>query len=366
MKWSWKIGRLAGIDLRVHATFLILLAWLALVSYRASGTAIAALRGVLFTLALFGSVVLHELGHALVARRFGVPTRDITLLPIGGVARLEYMPDRPKQEFWIAVAGPSVTLAIVLVLYASLRLLSLPVTPTTQVIGGPGFLAQLMWVNVSLLVFNLLPAFPMDGGRLLRAVLALRMNYVRATEIAARIGRTFALVFGIVGLFYNPFLVMIALFVWLGAAGEAAEVQMRSSLEGVPVERVMIREVQTLTPRDTLDVALGHVLAGFQEDFPVVDDGAVVGVLTRNALIEGVTRRGREALVGEVMDQGFRTATPQEPVERAMARLRESRCRTLPVISDHALRGVLTLHNVGEYLMIEAALRSSPAAHSSR
>jgi len=364
MKWSWKIGRLAGIDLRVHATFLILLAWLALVSYRASGTATAALRGVLFTLALFGSVVLHELGHALAARRFGVPTRDITLLPIGGVARLEYMPDRPKQEFWIAVAGPSVTLAIVFVLYAALRALSLPVAPTTKVIGaGPGFIAQLMWVNVSLLLFNLLPAFPMDGGRLLRAVLALRMNYLRATEIAARIGRTFALVFGIIGLFYNPFLVLIALFVWLGAAGEAAEVQMRSSLEGVPVERVMIREVQTLTPRDTLDVALGHVLAGFQEDFPVVDNGDVVGVLTRNALIAGVTERGRDALVGTVMDQSFRTASPEEPVERAMTRLRESRCPTLPVISDHALRGVLTLHNVGEYLMIEAALKSSAAAH---
>ena len=367
MKWSWKVGRLAGIDLRVHATFVILLAWLALASYRASGTGIGALRGVLFTLALFGSVVLHELGHALVARRFGVPTRDITLLPIGGVARLEYMPDKPKQELWIALAGPAVTLAIVIALYMIARSAQQPLIGTTAVIGtGGSFIAQLMWVNISLLAFNLLPAFPMDGGRLLRALMALRMNYLRATEIAARIGRSFALLFGIIGLFYNPFLVLIALFVWLGAAGEAAEVQMRSSLEGVPVERVMIRDVQTLGPRDTLDLALGYVLAGFQEDFPVVEEGSVVGVLTRNALIEGVTRRGREALVGDVMEQSFRTATPQEPVEQAMARLRESRCRTLPVISDHALRGVLTLHNVGEFLMIDAALRAAPSPHPTR
>ena len=233
MRWSWKIGRIAGIDLRVHATFLILLAWSALASYRATGTATGAARGVLFTLALFASVVLHELGHALTARRYGVPTKDITLLPIGGVARLEYIPKEPREELRIALAGPAVTLAIVLVLYAALRLLGLPLTPAQDALTSRGsFISQLMWVNVSLLVFNLLPAFPIDGGRVLRAALALRMDYVRATEVAVRVGRGFALLFGIVGLFYNPFLVLIALFVWTGAGGEAAEARRHSSLEG--------------------------------------------------------------------------------------------------------------------------------------
>jgi Zn-dependent protease len=223
MKWSWKVGRLGGIDLRVHATFFILLAWFALVYYRESGSAVAATRGVVFTLALFVSVVLHELGHALAGRRVGVPTRDITLLPIGGVARLEHIPDDPKQELAIALAGPAVTLVIALTLYVLLRALALPTALLENAVtrgGGGAFLAQLMWVNVSLLVFNLLPAFPMDGGRVLRATLALRRDYLRATEIAARVGRAFALLFGIVGLFYSAFLVVIALFIWFGAAAE--------------------------------------------------------------------------------------------------------------------------------------------------
>jgi len=365
MRWSWKIGRIAGIDLRVHATFLILLAWAGLSSYEASGTGLGAVRGVLFILALFFSVILHELGHALTARRYGVPTQDITLLPIGGVARLAYIPKEPRQELAIALAGPAVTLAIIVVLYGVLRLFDLPVTRPQDILTSHGsVLSQLLWANVSLLLFNLLPAFPMDGGRALRALLALRMDYVRATAVAAGVGKAFALIFGIIGLSYSPVLVFIALFVWLGAAGEASEVQRRASLEGVPVERVMIRDVRTLTPRDTLGVALNHVLAGFQQDFPVVDGDRVVGVLTRTNLLEALAKRGRDAPVAEVMETTFRTADPGEPVERVLTRLQESRCHALPVVSDHRLNGVLTLDNVGEFMMIETALRSAAAGRS--
>ncbi len=361
MKWSWKIARIGGIDLRVHATFVILLVWLAIVYFREIGTVAGAASGVFFTLALFASVVLHELGHALTARRFGVPTRDITLLPIGGVARLEYIPDKPKQELQIALAGPAVTLVIAAVLYVVLRVFGLPVIVADDVIvqqGRGAFLAQLMWVNVSLLLFNLLPAFPMDGGRVLRAALALRMQYMRATMLAARVGRVFALLFGVVGLLYNPLLVLIALFVWLGAAGESSATQMRTMLSGVNVERVMIRDVRTLAPSDTLDTALRHILEGFQTDFPVVENGNVVGVLTRAGLLSGLAREGREAPVANSMEKSFRTADSGEPVESAIARLGDCRCRTMPVLSDGHLRGVLTMDNVGEYVMIEAALRS--------
>jgi len=368
MKWSWRIGRVGGVDLRVHATFIILLAWLALAYYRDVGTAAGAARGVLFTLTLFASVVLHELGHALAARRVGVATRDITLLPIGGVARLENIPDKPKQELGIALAGPAVTLVIIIALVVVLRGLSLPLTPPTSAIargGAAAFLAQLMWVNVSLLVFNLLPAFPMDGGRVLRAGLALRQDHRRATETAARIGRAFALVFGVIGLFYNPFLMLIALFVWLGAAAESSALQERSALGGVTVDRLMIRDVRTLAPSDTLDAALRHVLAGFQHDFPVVDAERVVGVLTRAALLTGLAKRGPQSPVSESMDASFRTADPREPVERAVARLRESRCPALPVLSDGRLCGVLTAENVAEFVTIDAALRAS-VAHAAR
>lgn len=361
MRWSWKIGRLAGIDIRVHATFLLLLAWAALMSHQASGTVVGAVRGVLFVLALFLSVVLHELGHALTARHYGVPTQDITLLPIGGAARLAYIPKEPRQELRIALAGPTITLAIIVLLYGVLRLLDADVTvANANVLASRGaFLVQLLWANVSLFLFNLLPAFPMDGGRVLRATLALRMDYVRATRVAAEIGKSFALLFGILGLFYNPFLVLIALFVWLGAAGEAAEVERQSSLEGVPVERVMIRDVHQLAPSDRLVVALNHVLAGFQQDFPVVENGRLIGVLTRARLLEALAKRGQDIAVADVMETTFRTVAPNEPVERALALLRESRCRTMPVVSDHHLEGMLTLDNVGEFVMIQTALRSA-------
>ena len=368
MKWSWTIGRIAGIELRVHATFLLLLAWLALVDFRRTGSPTGAFIGVIFTLALFGSVVLHELGHALAARRVGVRTRDITLLPIGGVARLENIPEQPKQELGVALAGPAVTLLIALVLGLALRIAGQPLTiraDAVRPLGVSAFVAQLMWLNVTLLVFNLLPAFPMDGGRVLRAVLALRMSYVRATEIAARTGRVFALLFGTVGLFYNPFLVLIALFIWVSAAAESSALHERSVLSGVPVGQLMIRDIHTLSPTDTLDDALRHVLTGFQHDFPVVNDGTVVGVLTRSALLAGVARRGAESPVSASMETIFSTAQPNEPVSDAIARLRECRCLTLPVVDHGRLSGVLTAENVAEYVMIDSALHGPHRSRTS-
>ena len=362
MKWSWTVGRVAGIELRVHATFLMLLAWLALAGYRTSGSVAEAFTGVLFALALFGSVLLHELGHALAARRVGVPTRNITLLPIGGVAQLGNIPDEPKQELGIALAGPAVTVLIVVILALSLRLAGLPViaagdTMTPGTVGT--FVANLLWLNILLFLFNMLPAFPMDGGRVLRALLALRMDYVRATGIATRIGYGFALLFGVVGVFYNPYLVLIALFVWISAAAEAAALQQRSALSGIPVSRVMIEDIRMLAPTDTLNAALEHVLAGFQQDFPVVEGSTVVGVLTRAGLLGGLARNGAHATVASAMDTSFGTATPEELVNETLARLRDGQSLTLPVLRDGRLCGLLTADNIAEFVMIDAALHAT-------
>jgi Zn-dependent protease/CBS domain-containing protein len=364
MKWSWTIGHVGAIRLRVHATFLILLAWLALIDYRATGDVANVAVGVVFTVTLFASVLLHELGHALAAQRIGVPTRDITLLPIGGVARLEHIPDDPKQELQIALAGPAVTLVIAFVLAIVLRVGGWPMVPadaTANYANAGAFIGALMSLNVALLVFNLLPAFPMDGGRVLRALLSLRMGRQRATDIASRIGRTFALLFGLIGLLYNPFLVLIALFIWISAAAESAELHQQSALAGVSVDRVMVTDVQTLTPSDTLNDAVHHVLSGFQQDFPVVDGGRLVGVLSRADLLAGVATAGADSPVRGAMKTAFQTVAPEEPALAAWTQLRESRQRILPVVRDGRLYGLLTSENVAEYMMIDAVLRSPEA-----
>ena len=367
MRWSYKIARVAGIDIHVHATFLLVLAWLALRDYRAGGAA-AALAGVLSLLSVFLIVVLHEYGHALTARRYGIATRDITLLPIGGVARLESIPRDPRQELAIAVAGPAVNIALALVILAVLVVTGGGVPPAAALLpfvggeggAGGGFLAAMLAVNVALVLFNMIPAFPMDGGRVLRAVLALRSgDYTRATEQAARVGQLFALVFGLIGLFGNvsPFLVFIALFVWLGAAGEAAAVRTTSTLDSVETGRVMITDVRTVRPDEPLARAVELTLAGFQQDFPVVAGGALVGVLTRSDLLRGLSARGMDAPIEELMHREFQVAKPDEPVEHALARLKASDCQALPVVRGRELLGVLTAENVGEFMMLRAALR---------
>jgi Zn-dependent protease/predicted transcriptional regulator len=363
MKWSWKVARIAGIDVHVHATFLLLLGWIGLVGYRRTGTPLGALAGIGFVLLIFVIVLLHEYGHALAARRYGIPTRDITLLPIGGVARLERMPREPRQELVVALAGPAVNVVLALLLWVGLAATGSPPDATTVADDrflSRGLAEQLLRVNVWLAAFNLIPAFPMDGGRVLRAVLAWRTgNYAAATVRAAKVGRFFALVFGLLGLFVvnNPMLVFVALFVWLGAAGEAGAVQEQTALAGVPLERVMMTDVRTLSPQDPLARATQLLLAGFQQDFPVVEgDGTVVGVLTRRDLMAGLQAGGEMARVADAMRRDFVVASPQEPIEDALARLQGSGVSALPVVQGRTLLGLVSLDNVGEFLMVRAAL----------
>ena len=356
MKWSWRVGRIGGIDLYVHSTFVLLLAWVAAAHYLERRNWMDAVSGLLFVVTLFGIVVLHELGHALTARRFGIRTRDITLLPIGGVARLDRMPDDPKQELLVAVAGPAVNAVLAVVLFAILIPVSGLSGLTNVAIVGGQFLVKLIWVNVALALFNLLPAFPMDGGRVLRALLAMRMDYVKATNVAASVGQGMALLFGFVGLFMNPFLVFIALFVWIGAAQEAAMVQMKAALAGIPVQEVMITNYETLSPHEHLERAIELILAGFQQDFPVVEDNRMVGVLTRQDLVKGLAEHGRDFPVGQVMKREFEAADPAEMLEKVLARLQSSACRSMPVTRNGQLVGLLSQENVGEFLMIESAL----------
>jgi Zn-dependent protease len=227
MSWSFKFARVAGIDLKIHLTFVLFLVWIGF-TYFSYGGAAAARQGILFILLLFACVLLHELGHALTARAFGIHTEDIILLPIGGVARLQRIPTDPKQELLIAVAGPlvNVVIAALLIYYLGHRaaMSDFDDLNTPRV----AMLSKLASVNIGLVLFNLIPAFPMDGGRILRSILAMRMNYLRATQIAALIGQGFAILLGIWGFFGNTFLLFIAFFVFMGAQQEAAMARARA------------------------------------------------------------------------------------------------------------------------------------------
>lgn len=360
MAKSLHVGKIAGIDLRIHWTFSLLIVGV-LAFYLVAGNTVAeALFGLGLILALFVCVVLHELGHALTARRYQVPTRDITLYPIGGVARLQQIPEEPKKEFWISIAGPAVNLVIAAVLFAFL--LTFGRFPGFEALMEPGqhFWAKLMWFNIVLVGFNLLPAFPMDGGRVLRAVLAMRMDYMRATQIAAGIGQGMAILFGLLGFIaFNPILFFIALFVYLGAQQEARMTMMRSAFEGVPVRQAMVTHFETLTPENTLDDAVAKLLAGSQQGFPVVAGDEVVGLLTRQRLVKALAEQGRQARIGEVMQHACPVVEETEMLEDAFQRMQEERCSLVPVMKNSHLVGLLTLENVGELMMINSAMQGS-------
>jgi Zn-dependent protease/predicted transcriptional regulator len=358
MSWSLRMGSFRGIEVSLHLTFLLLLGFLAVNSWAATRSLEAALTGVVFFLLLFGCVLLHEFGHALTAARYGIQTRDIVLYPIGGVARLERMPDQPLQELAVAVAGPAVNVLIAVLLFAWLQF-SGAVVPVEGLgwFRGP-LVERLLVVNVFLVLFNLIPAFPMDGGRILRALLAMRLEYTRATEIAARIGQALALVFGLVGLLWNPFLVFIAFFVWIGASQENAMVQMKGAIGGIPLQRVMQTEFETLEADDQMLRAVQLTLSGNQKDFPVLKGGRLVGVLRQEDMLRGLHEVGPGAKVSDSMQHNFRTAHLGEMVGTVFKRLGECDCRSLPVTDlNGALVGMVTMEHLGEFLRIQSALR---------
>ena len=357
MRWVYTIGRIAGTEIKVHVTFVLFVAWVALGEYRAGGPP-AAVYATVFLLALFLCIVLHEFGHILMARRFGVRTPDVILLPIGGVARLERIPDEPKQELLIALAGPAVTLAIAVALYLVILFTGHNPALRDPTLGGLGFAERLMMVNVYLLLFNLIPAFPMDGGRVLRALLASRLGMVRGTRLAATLGQILATVGGLYGISTSqPILILVAFFVFLGASSEASAVEARAAGEGFNVGRMMVTNFRTLPVHATLSDAVDLLLSGEQREFPVVDNlGRAEGILTRDNLIKGLAQRGPGATVGQVMTAGAPTVPPTLGFQEALDRLRSSGLPALPVVdSQGTLIGLLTTDNINDLLLVQRA-----------
>ncbi|MGQ7792876.1 site-2 protease family protein [Faunimonas sp. B44] len=356
MSWSFPIARIFGSEIRIHVTFLLLLAWIGIAYYQQGG-APAAVEGILFILALFACVVAHEFGHVLTARRYGIRTPDITLLPIGGVARLERMPERPGQEIVVALAGPAVNVAIavvlILILGARVDLAAMEQIESPSV----DFMARLAAVNIFIALFNLIPAFPMDGGRVLRALLALRYSRTEATNMAARVGQALAFVFGFVGLIAgNPLLIFIAIFVYLAATAEAQTTSLVDVSRSLGVADAMITQFQPLGPGATIGDAAEQLLHTTQHEFPIVDGaGRIRGLLTRTAMIHALNKTGPGTPALEAMVE-----VPSVPLhsrlDGAIERLQGGAAPAVAVVdAEGRLAGYLTPENIGELMMIQAA-----------
>ncbi|WP_181704501.1 site-2 protease family protein [Chthonobacter rhizosphaerae] len=356
MSWSIPLGRVFGSEIRIHLTFLILLLWIGFASYAQGGQA-AAIDGVLFMIAVFACVTLHELGHAVAARRYGIETPDITLLPIGGLARLARMPEKPGEEMVIAIAGPLVNVAIA----AILMLVGAQLDPgALAAVEEPqaSFIDRLAAVNVFLVLFNLIPAFPMDGGRVLRALLALKLGRRRATEIAAAIGQGVAFVFGAMGLFGgNAILVFIAIFVYLAASAEAGQTGLMERARKMRVSEAMIRSFESLTPTDTVDTAADALIRTTQREFPVVDGGGRLrGFLSRDAMIRALKATGPATPVLEAMTADVPAVRPGDWLEVALRLMGEKEIPLAAVLdTEGRLVGYVSQENVAELMMLDAA-----------
>ncbi|MBL7064289.1 MAG: site-2 protease family protein [Anaerolineae bacterium] len=364
MGWSFRIAKVKGIEIKIHATFALVLLWAALDWGVARGLGLAgAFYGVALVSLLFVCVTLHELGHSLVALRYGATVRDITLLPIGGVARLEGGMHHPPQELWMALAGPAVNIALAAVIGAiALPLLGL------QAFGGlgslwsrlnglslEGLLVDLLMANLGLALFNLLPAFPMDGGRVLRALLASRMGELDGTRIAARVGQGLAALLGLVGLFGGALnLLLIAVFIFIGAEQEWRGMQMKIALRGLPASAALLREGVALSPTDPLTRAIDVTLRSGQADFAVFDRGYLVGVLTREDVAEGFRQYGPRVLVGRVMHTDFPVAEAGETLFDLQRKMQASGNPAISVVGGGRFLGLATLESVRNTLRLSS------------
>ncbi|HET7478577.1 MAG TPA: site-2 protease family protein [Rubrobacteraceae bacterium] len=361
MGGSFKIGRVIGIEVKVHWTFFLLLAFFAYLGYQGAGTVLGALETSGIIVALFFCVLLHEFGHSVVAQRLGIEVPDITLLPIGGLARLKNLPEKPWDEVKIAIAGPLVNVVLAPVFFFVAFALGADLFNPANVLKGTASLGQVFAylgiVNVALVVFNMIPAFPMDGGRVLRGLLATRLGPVRATDIASTVGQLFAVGFFMVGLFTGGVILMlISVFIFFGASGEAQMVRQRETMRGLAVSDVMgtRRRTETVTPYHTFGQVFDMVIHGYQEDFPVVDeDGRLVGLITRSEIMSAAHSPQKFLNVRDLMKTDFPTISPEADLFKDGNRLlQESGLRAIPVVQDGDLVGLLTIDDIGQAALL--------------
>ncbi len=359
MKANLSLGSISGIKIKVHWTFFFLIAWIVFSELKQGGTTESVLFNITLVLAVFVCVILHELGHALTAKRFGISTKKITLLPIGGMASLERIPESPKQELLVTLAGPLVNVIIALLLYFIIpvnEFMNLNFTESFEILMSfsfQNFFFYLFIVNVGLVIFNIIPAFPMDGGRILRALLAMNMSRVKATQIASSIGQFIAVIFLLLGLLFNPFLVVIALFIFLGAYGENQMVQQLALLKGHSVEEAMIINMTTFKPEDSLDLVVNKIISGTETNFIVFKDHRIEGVLYHQSIIDN---SNKNVLVKDIMDTSFKTVKHTDDLKEIYTLVFSKKESFIPVVNQEKLVGVIDATNLNEYMLLQAKL----------
>lgn len=357
--WSFPAGRLFGVDIRIHVTFLFLLGFVWFsesLNMGASGPG----RGIALVGIIFGCVVLHELAHAVVAQRSGIAVRSIVLLPIGGVTLMEDVtrtkPD-PARDIRIAAAGPLLNLVIAAITGAVILTLAPQVKLWPQPwVHASNLPRSLFWGNLFLGAFNLLPAYPMDGGRILRALLAERMDYVRATRRAVTIGQVFAMLLMMIGLVWNPWLVLVGFFLFLGAQMEDRFVVFQSVLETVRMEEVMLTQFSILSPADTLEDALSKAAHTLQDDFPVVRGMEMVGVINKSRIVEALRSNGN-GYVQPAMVRSFEVAKKTDSLATAFRKLGTRGLSMIPVVDSGRLVGIVTMQNLMHSMALLAESR---------
>lgn len=365
MRWSFSIGTVKGTAVRIHWTFVLFLGWIVLAAYGSAGASAAAGAG-LFFLLLFLCVLLHEFGHILTARKFGVQTRDVVLLPIGGVAQMDQIPEQPRQELLVALAGPAVNLVIALALVVLLGGLPEHVDVEMNNLGA-NLPLHLAYANLALAFFNLIPAFPMDGGRALRALLAARFGYVRGTAMAAAVGQALAVVFGIYAILVGHLILgLIAVFVYFAAGAEAGMVQMRGATLASLASDVMITDFEVLGEAMPVAEAADCLIRSHQREFLVVDDQQrPTGTIIRDGIVEALKEGGPRTPIASIMKRDVVAVTPRHHADEVLRLLQKEIPAVAVLDDDGQLVGMITLENILEFVMIQKARRGEEMKQAS-
>jgi Zn-dependent protease/predicted transcriptional regulator len=363
MKGSFKLGNIAGIGIFMHWTFVLLIAFIIYSNYRTGHSAEQILWSVIFILSVFVTVFLHELGHALAAKKYNIKTKAITLLPIGGLAQLETIPEKPKEELVVAFAGPLVNILLALITGFFISIPNMKEL-NVQLSGGVSannFFLNFFIVNVWLAIFNLIPAFPMDGGRVLRALLSMKLERHVATSIAAGIGQFLALGFIFLGFYSNPFLIFIGLFIMLGAQAEVQYTQTKYILKGYKVKDALMRQYQVIDFNETIKTAVQMLLNGQYKSFLVTENNKAVGTLTSSEIIKALSATGETEIIHKVMNKNLIFLNVSSSLESAYEQAIQNKTTLMAVEENNQLVGTLDTDNILEFITVKVALEKGVA-----